>query len=468
MAKTIANLNVVLSANISRFTSGLAKAAKPLKRFSAGIVRGVSQFAKFGAAAAAVAIGGMALLVKSQLASIDATAKLSDRLGIATEDLLGLRHAAEITGVSSAGLDKSIDMFVRRLGEAKQGTGEALRALESLGLEVDDIIAAGPAEAFKIIADSLGGLSSKSEKAAVAYQLFGRQGAALVNTLNLGRTGIEALGAEADKLGLSFNRIDAAQVEAANDSFTRMKAVFTGIITQLTVKLAPFIEILNKRFVEAALSGEGMGAKIVNAFESVLKVIAVVADFLEPLKAAFFGLQFGVTKVMQGIVTAIGWVGKGIVELINLIPGMEVEFTQFFDLLSDELAREAVISLDKATDAMDRFMTSANSRDVTEFISNLREEAMAAAEAVATSVAEAVVPAVIAEVKKEVLDDPDISPKNARIGAAGGGKFARQARIGGQKAPEVKVEGQQKVIKTLEQIRDEARKDNLSNLATFA
>lgn len=463
MAKTIANLNVVLSANISRFTSGLAKAAKPLKRFSAGIARGIGQFAKYGVAAGAVAIGGMALLVKSQLASIDATAKLSDRLGIATEDLQRLRHAAEITGVSSAGLDKSIDMFVRRLGEAKQGTGEALRALESLGLEVDDIIAAGPAEAFKIIADSMTNLGSKSEKAAVAYQLFGRQGAALVNTLNLGRTGIEQLGAEADKLGLSFNRIDAAKVEAANDSFTRLKAVFGGIITIITVKLAPFIEVLNKRFVAAALSGEGMGAKVVNAFESVLKAIAFVADLMELPKAAFFGLQAAVSKVMQGIVVAIGWVGKGIVELINLIPGMEVEFTEFFDLFSDELGREAVKSIDKATDAMDRFMTSANSRDVTEFIRNLREDATVAAEAVAKSVAAAVVPAMIDEVKKEI-DDPETS----KITAAGSGKFARVATFGGQKAAEIKVEGQQKVIKTLEEIRNDARKDMLNTLATFA
>ena len=461
MAKTIANLNVVLSANISRFTKGLARATKPLKSFGATLARATVRLVKYGAAATVAAAAGLAFMLKRTFANIDATTKFAYRIGISTEALVGLQFAAKKSGVKIEALQMGLQRATRRIAEAAKGFGEAKGALKELNLDAAELSKAGPAESFRRITEAMGKVGTQADRVRLAMKLFDSEGVALLQIMQQGTKGLDEFQERAKELGLTFTRIDAAQVEAATNSFEDLRGVFDGIITQLAVKLAPFVEVFNNRLVEAALSGEGMGAKVINAFESILKAIAVVADWLEPLKAAFFGLQFGVTKVMQGIVVAIGWVGEGIVELLNLIPGVELEFTEFFNLLSDELAVEAVKSLDKATDAMDRFMTSANSREVTEFIRDLRKDAQAAAEDIAERVAATIVPEVSVK-----LDESAAVSK--RITAAGSGKFARQATVGGQKAPEVKVEGQQKVIKTLEQIRDEARKDNLSNLATFA
>jgi len=193
-------------------------------------------------AGAALAVGGVAgfgYMIKQQMAAIDTTAKLSDRLGMTIEALVGLQHGAKIAGVDTETLNKSLEMFSRRLGEVDMGVGQAKYALDKLGLNYKALIDKSPDAAIGIVADQINSLRTQAEKAAAANYLFGRSGQKLLNLFEKGSTGIRELRAEAVKLGLAFDRIDAAKVEAANDALTRVKALFTGLFRQATIELAP-------------------------------------------------------------------------------------------------------------------------------------------------------------------------------------------------------------------------------------
>ncbi len=282
---TIGSLSVSISATTKKFEKAMKKANKKIVKFSTSVQESALKVAKFGTALGGVALAGLTIMVKKQLDFIDATAKLSDRLGIATEDLQRLRFAAEITGAGTETLDKSFEQLSKRLGEASQGLGTGKDGLKALGLELNTLLGKNPAEQFKIIAEEVANLGTQEEKVAVATQLFGRSGVSLVNTLALGRKGIEELGRELDKLGGSFSRVDAARVEAANDAMHRLSVLFTSITQRVTIKLAPVIELITNRVIDFATEGEGLGKKLEPVFDIISNAIVHVINTFDQLKA---------------------------------------------------------------------------------------------------------------------------------------------------------------------------------------
>ena len=242
------------------------------------------RFSSFGRTLLAVAgIGGIGYVIKQQMAAIDSTAKLSDRLGITTEALIGMQHGAGIAGVQQDTLNKSLEIFSRRLGEVDMGVGQAKYALDKLGLSYVELIGKSPDEAIGIVADQINTLGSQAEKAAAANYLFGRSGQQLLNLFEQGSAGIEQYRLETERLGLAFSRIDASKVEAANDSLTRTKAVFTGLFRSATIEIAPYIEAASNSFVDYATRGEGVGSNMVNVFESITLGIGTVVSETESL-----------------------------------------------------------------------------------------------------------------------------------------------------------------------------------------
>lgn len=183
-------------------------------------------------------------MISTQLQTLDATAKLSDELGISTEALLGFQHAAELTGTSNETLAKGLQRLVRRLGEAKAGLGEGRKGLEALGLDATKMAEMSADEALMVIADRIAGIGTASERAAAAYALFGRQGQELMNFFMGGRGYLEAMRKEVDALGASFSRTDLRKIEEANDAMARMQKSLSGIKGSITIALAPTLTSL--------------------------------------------------------------------------------------------------------------------------------------------------------------------------------------------------------------------------------
>ena len=68
-------------------------------------------------------------MLKNTLATLDAVSKLSRRLGIAHEALLGLRHAAELSGLSAHGGKAIVFNGTRDFPLAAPGAGRHRRNL---------------------------------------------------------------------------------------------------------------------------------------------------------------------------------------------------------------------------------------------------------------------------------------------------------------------------------------------------
>lgn len=285
---TIATLAVNVIASTNPFSRGMKTARGELTGFRQGIGSTISSLSNF--VAPLVAITGASLSfaaawagVRRSFANIDDIAKTADKLGLTTEALGGLQHAASLTaGVGDKQFNTALQRMTRRIAEAAMGTGEAKGAIEELGLSAKVLDAAGPDRAFLTIADAMRTVDGQSNRLRLAFKLFDSEGAALVNTLNQGSGAITEMMREADELGITFDRMDAAKIEEFNDATTQLQGSFTGLFNELAISLAPALSELVDLITEGVVWLRGAiewTAKLSDGMETLgvdLKFVSVV------------------------------------------------------------------------------------------------------------------------------------------------------------------------------------------------
>ena len=311
-SQSIGGISVTISANTNKFRTGLDKARKHLTRFRKSItdtlfsVRGL---------AGALAGGMFAGMIRQQMQVIDQLAKTADKIGITTQSLQGLRHAAELSGVASNTLDMALMKMSMRLSEAARGGGEATGILKELGLDAQFMATLSPDQQMRLLADALQKVSSQSDRARIASKLFEEEGVALVNMLKGGSAGLDEMTGELEKFGGAITRESAAKVEQANDAITRLQASIGLLIVDLTANLAPIIETVANKLREWAQSSVSVGG--------------TVADVIHTLKLAFLGLRSVVTGVIAYIVQKFDQLAQVIIRTVNKIPGVTASSDNF-------------------------------------------------------------------------------------------------------------------------------------------
>lgn len=231
MALTVAELQVVIDAQAKAFSSEIKKAETRLKGFektgnraTRSISGGFSKLkAVAGPALAALGLGAAAAAFSSAARSasqfIDTIGKTADQLGVTTGFLQEFRVAATLTGGDVAGADKAIERLTRGLGDAATGTGPVVRAFQELGINAATIGDLGTDEVLDLIADGLQNVEGAARKNAIAFQLFGRSGGFLINTLKDGSDGLREFRMIARETGQVIDDSLIRRAEMLNDRF---------------------------------------------------------------------------------------------------------------------------------------------------------------------------------------------------------------------------------------------------------
>lgn len=240
--------NIIISA-VDKTNKGFSSVTRGLKSVTGAI------FNLKTALLGTVGVAGFGLLIKNSLQATDSLAKTASKIGTTTEALSQLRFAADITGVATQTMDMALQRFTRRTAEAAKGTGEAKGALKELGINARELIRLPLDQRMLVLADAFSKQTNESNKLALAFKLFDSEGAALVNTLGLGRDGLNALFKEAEDLGLVLSGTAAKGVEDANDAITRLRKLFKGVTDQTVAALAPAIALLTETFKDFLLEG---------------------------------------------------------------------------------------------------------------------------------------------------------------------------------------------------------------------
>tara|TARA_R110000782_G_scaffold265471_2_gene359194 strand:- start:2197 stop:3996 length:1800 start_codon:yes stop_codon:yes gene_type:complete len=359
---------------------------------------------KVMAALAVAGLAAMTALTVSSFKSGDQLAKTADKIGITTEALSGLRHAAELTGVSAGTMDMAMQRLTRRVSEAANGTGEAVGALHELGINAAELEQLPLDKQMNVIADSMAKVESQSDKVRLAMKLFDSEGVALVNTLAGGSEGLAKMAEEANILGLAMSRTDTAQIEAANDAILRAKSVFTGLGNQLAVAFAPIIETIANLFRQSAVDtaefgniGQRVADALVGAFAKVQGALHSMSILTKQTKLVFMELAVFIGKELVDAV-------RPFIELYDLAAeklGMPIiggGITDFFD--------EATLGVQALTAEIELMKTVNPAENIVAAYEEIKAAARETAEVVAAN-SPAVILAAEGEkiVKKESYQD---------------------------------------------------------------
>lgn len=202
--------------------------------------------------AAVAAIGGFFAVatirefnqqVQQSIDKLDAIGKTADRLGLSTDALQELRHAAELSGVEVATFDMAMQRFVRRTAEAAQGTGEAKGALEELGIQLrdNDGKMKSSEQLFTEVSDALSKVGSQSDRVRLAFKLFDSEGVKLVNMMQDGSAAIDKMRQDARDLGLVF---DEALIRKSTESKDKLDVLWKMIDADVTRTFADMADEL--------------------------------------------------------------------------------------------------------------------------------------------------------------------------------------------------------------------------------
>ena len=378
---TLAKLVVKLEAESSRLTSELEKANKRAARWENKTKRSISgvkkAFIGLGVAVAAVKFTGF---IRDSLNAANKLAKVSDKLGITTEKLSGLRYAAELSGIASNTLDMAIQRMTRRLSEAAKGTGEARDAIKELGFDAQKLASMSPDQAFIKISKAMEKVTAQGDRVRLSFKLFDSEGVALVNMLNMGEEGLRAVSAEAEALGIAISRVEAAKIERANDAMTRAGSVATGLGNAIAVNVAPFVEALSTHFANAAIEAGGMSNFVATAMDKVVGAVGFAADSVRGLQVVWKGLQVIALGAISGIITELDELNKAGADALGWLPGIEIKPSSALS----EWAEESRLALMSTMDEMERLVNAPMpSSNIKQWSNDIQYQAQVAAEAIA-------------------------------------------------------------------------------------
>ncbi|MGX3407562.1 phage tail tape measure protein [Klebsiella pneumoniae] len=177
--KSLGTLTIDLVAKVGGFVSGMDKAerasAKWSKQVQDDVAKSSAALAGIGAAAiaAGLAVGASGFqLLKSTSRQIAETDRWAKSLQLSTQELLAWQFAAEKAGVSG---DQMADIFKDigdKIGDAVLNkSGEAVDALNALGLSAEKLSKVSPDKQLLAIGESLEKISTNAEKTTILESL---------------------------------------------------------------------------------------------------------------------------------------------------------------------------------------------------------------------------------------------------------------------------------------------------------
>ncbi len=247
-----------------------------------GLRIGLGAIAAIGAAVGTA----LAAVVETTARTAVEAFRTSQKIGTTAEAYQELKYAGDLVGVSSEEITTSLGRLARSAFEAAHGGGQAAFAYRQLGvgvykaeggLKTSDELLEDVASRFATMPDGI-------RKTALAQQLFGRGGKALIPLLNKGRDGIDELRQEAHKYGVV---LDQETIEASlrwEEQQKHLKAAVLGLknalgsafikrITDVTDKIANWIAS-NRELISSGIM------RFLDGVVALLKPIAIAFDEL--------------------------------------------------------------------------------------------------------------------------------------------------------------------------------------------
>ncbi len=286
-------LKVVIGGDTSQLDKALGRAGRNIKGFAIA-----------AAGAAVAAAGGLAVLTRRGLESVDAMAKLSRSMDASINGLRAVQIAASEAGVSISEASTSLQQLSRELVRAEEEGSPAADALKALGLNARALQGLDADDRIAAIADRMKEMNLSAGQASFLLRDLGIRSREMSLLLIQGGDAIRGARDAVREFGLEISQDQAAAIESANDAIGRMVLVFDGLKQKLAVEVAPILQRLADRFNAVAKSTLSAAVeRVAKAFGNLAEVI-LQPEFIDGVASAFEGLANFTAGAAEAFVTA--------------------------------------------------------------------------------------------------------------------------------------------------------------------
>ncbi len=298
--------------------SALEKSQSSFSKASAGITAASTAFQAVHLAITQYIIAPLAGAVNSFVQLGDTISKTSQRIGIGTDSLSGLKFAAEQCGADFQTLTDGIKAFQNTLGAANMGDERALNKFSKVGLNAKSFAGLGNEEQLMKVADYIKNIGDKAEQTRVSIALFGDAGFKLLPFFQEGSAGIKKLIEEGKDIGAVMGEESVESAVEMADAMNRLKTSASSISNVLMGNLAPAlsttmdyltsgIKTISKFVKEYAPLVTGIGASVA-VFAAWKGGIIGITTALPALIAGFkaLGVAIAANPILAGGAVAIG------------------------------------------------------------------------------------------------------------------------------------------------------------------
>ena len=311
----VAQLTIEMAANVARLKTDMAAARNTVEGTMTSIRKaaGLAQTA-LGAIGVGLSVNAFAGWIKGAINAADEANKLAQKIGITVKEIGGLQLAFKQGGVDAesmqtalAKLNKNIvagDSAFKALGVSTKNTDGSFRSTSSVLADV---------------ADRFANTQDGAAKTAMAIDIFGKSGAALIPVLNAGGNSIREFQALADQLGLTLSEETAAAAEKFNDTLSLIGMGTRGVANQVMAELLPTLQSLAGEFLNLMTQGgnlKGIADVISAGLKGMFTVAAVGVEIFRTLGNTIGATAAGIVAFasgdFKGAVTIIGELGKDI------------------------------------------------------------------------------------------------------------------------------------------------------------
>ena len=263
-------------------------------RRASSAIEGVMQGAVNLGAAVGAAVTALFGVAKATADYVDEATDAAAAIGMEAGALVELRWAmARATG-SAEGLEGALRILSRTTQDALDGGEASAKAFARLGISVDQLRGKSPDEVLSLVAEGMRGIESPTERTALAMDVLGRSGAALVPMLVEGADGIEAMRQRARDLGVTISEEASAEAGEFNDTLDDLTALGTGLVRKIGEGVIPVFTRWGKKILDLWAANK----EIINQrLEVAIEMITAALSALEGPLGVVVGLMSALAAV---------------------------------------------------------------------------------------------------------------------------------------------------------------------------
>lgn len=284
--------------------------------------------------AAGAAVFGLAALVtaivKVEKALIDVTkesAKFADDIltmsmttGQSAEQLQEFSYAAELIDVSVDTLQASLTKLTNNMQNAMNGTGDAKKAFEQLGIAVTDSEGnmRTANDVFYETIDALGKVGNATERDALSMDIFGRSAQDLNPLIIQGSDTLREYADEAHNVGYVLDNEALSALGAVDDGFQRLQTTQDAVKNNMAAEFAPYLTSALED-IRALIEKVGKALIDSGAVEAFGSILESSVSLLEPLGALVTTILPALSLALKPIVEAVALLADTMDVLVGML-----------------------------------------------------------------------------------------------------------------------------------------------------